>query len=194
MIGRKCGLRAVTMPSPTAATVIPMGSFRTRQRTSTYTPTTISHGDSPVLTTPSGNSTKMTTRSMPVARPQETMVAAADSGPLMCPFTQLVRCSIIQLSWWPSFGLTSESRWARWRGVCERLRVFTSVCECLRVFAGAFCWGGAIGRRPGRRVADFQLIVLWIEEGGGPGRAESAGGRGAEGWRAGSDSEGRARV
>ena len=177
MIGRKCGLRAGTMPSSTAATVILQYSCRTHQRTSTYTPRTESPGVSTGMATPSGYSTKMITRFMPVARPQETMVAAADSGPLMCPFTQLVRGSIIQLSWWPSFGLTSESRWARWRGVCERLRAFASVCGCFQ----AFCWGGAIGRRPGRRVADFQLIVLCIEEGGGPRRAESAGGRGAEG-------------
>ena len=59
--------------------------------------------------------------------------------------------------------------------------------------AGRF-GGGATGGRLGRGFFDFQLIVLWIEEGGGPGRAESAGGRGAEGWKTGADGAGRARV
>ena len=193
MIGRKCGLRAGTMPSSTAATVILQYFFRTHQRTSTYTPTTESPSVSTGMATQSGYSTKMTTRFMPIARPQETMVAAADSGPLICPPRSWRVSRLYSLAGGPV--LVSLQKAGGRDG-----EVFANVYECLRVFAGvcgcfqAFCWGGAIGRRPGRRVADFQLIVLRIEEGGGPGRLESAGGRGAEGWRAGSDSKGRARV
>ena len=77
--------------------------------------------------------------------------------------------------------------------VYMRLRAFASICEHLGVFS-AFCWERATEERLGSRVFNFQLIVLCIEEGGGPGRAESAGGRGAEGWKTGAGGAGRARV
>ena len=189
MIGRKCGLRAVIMPSSTAATVILQYSFRTHQRTSTYTPTTESPSVSTGMATPSGYSTKMTTRFMPIARPQETMVAAADSGPLICPPRSWRVARLYSLAGGPV--LVSLQKAGGRDG-----EVFANVYERLRVFAGVFrrLWGRASGERPGRGFFDFQLIVLRIEGGGGPGRLESAGGRGAEGWRAGSDSKGRARV
>ena len=61
-------------------------------------------------------------------------------------------------------------------------------CDCRRL------GDRASGERPGRGFFNFQLIVLRIEDVGGPGRLESAGGRGAEGWKAGSDNVRRARV
>ena len=98
----------------------------------------------------------------------------------------------------PEFGARGGSKRAismseRWTGVCECLHAFTSVCEHLRVFS-AFCWERATEERLGRRVFDFQLIALRIEDGGGPGRLESAGGGGAEGWKTGTDGVRRARV